>query len=392
MSDIMNAGRTRALLASPLVDVFVWTDDDRLLESPFASGLELFAPVHRDRAAEHRRRVIEGSGPVSFEAQMLHRPDGPHWFSVSFQRVAGAPELVVTAVRAPLGGTAHDFRTPLNAVLGLSVAMLEGVYGPLNDAQQRSLETIEQSGRALLHVIDRLLSGPRSAALSAPRPRERVAPGPDLPGSGRTVLVIDDEPSAHDTIAALLAREGHHLEHAADARAAFRILEQRPVDLVLCDVMMPEVGGLEVCRTLKAHAHWCTIPIVLVTALDGRDDIVSGLEAGADEFVSKPVERSVLRARVRAMLRIRQQYRELSRSRPRDLDSLMRERREQLASEANLSAREREVLDLLLLGRTQDEIGTALSISARTAKFHQANVLEKLGADSRADLLRVLLS
>jgi DNA-binding NarL/FixJ family response regulator len=204
-----------------------------------------------------------------------------------------------------------------------------------------------------------------------------------------TILVIDDDPIAHETIEGLLVREGHTFVHAESAPRAYAILEQTPVDLVICDVCMPEVDGFEVCRTLKADERWRTIPIVLLTALDGEDDMVLGLEAGADEFLSKPVEKVVLRARVRAMLRIREQYTSLAR--PRDLGALMIERRERLAAEANLSVREREVLELLMLGRTQDEIGTALGISPRTAKFHQANVLHKLGADSRSDLLRVLL-
>ena len=207
----------------------------------------------------------------------------------------------------------------------------------------------------------------------------------------KTILVIDDEPSARATVEALLTRDGYAFAQAASAKEAYHLLDVQEIDLILCDVMMPEIDGFEVCRTIKSHEQWRTIPIVLVTALDGQDDMVRGLEAGADEFLSKPVDKVVLRARVRVMLRIRQQYRELSRSTPRDLDTLMHERREQLAAEANLSAREREVLELLLLGRSQEEIGTALGISARTAKFHQANVLAKLGAESRADLLRVLL-
>lgn len=202
------------------------------------------------------------------------------------------------------------------------------------------------------------------------------------------ILVVDDEPSARETIAALLHADRYDLEFAANGADAVARLEQPPPDLVICDVMMPGLDGFEVCRTVKAHAQWQFVPIILVTALGGDDDMVRGLEAGADEFLSKPVERIVLRARIRVMLRIRTRYQRL-RGRATDLGALLRARREQIAEEARLTARERQVLELLLLGRTHEEIGVALGLTTRTAKFHQANILRKLGAASRLDLMRI---
>jgi DNA-binding NarL/FixJ family response regulator len=88
------------------------------------------------------------------------------------------------------------------------------------------------------------------------------------------------------------------------------------------------------------------------------------------------------------MLRIRTRYQRLN-DRATDLAALIRARREQVADEAKLTSRERQILELLMLGRTHDDIGTALGLTARTAKFHQANVLRKLGAASRLDLMRI---
>jgi DNA-binding NarL/FixJ family response regulator len=154
--------------------------------------------------------------------------------------------------------------------------------------------------------------------------------------------------------------------------------------------MMPGMDGFEVCRRIKVHVEWRLIPIVLVTALDGQDDLVRGIESGADDFLSKPLERAVLRARVRAMLRVRALYEEARGSAP-DLDTLLLGRRERVIDGAGLSPRERQVLDLLLLGRSHQDIASILGISARTSKHHQANVLDKLGADSRVDLVRIFL-
>ena len=202
------------------------------------------------------------------------------------------------------------------------------------------------------------------------------------------VLVVDDDSSARDTIEALLHTDAYQLELVASGTEVLAHLDGAPPDLIICDVMMPGLDGFEVCRRIKAHAHWRFVPIILVTALGEQDDLVRGLEAGADEFMSKPVERIVLRARVRAMLRIREHYEQLRTPRV-DLSGLLRARREQIAEDAKLTAREREVLELLLLGRSYAEIGIAIGSSARTAKFHQANILRKLGAASRLDLMRI---
>lgn len=203
------------------------------------------------------------------------------------------------------------------------------------------------------------------------------------------ILVVDDERSARETIEALLTVDRYQLSFASNGREALEVLGRDPIDLVLCDVMMPVLDGFEVCRTIKAHVQWRFVPVILVTALDGQDDMVRGVEAGAEELLIKPVEKVVLRARIRSMLRVRAQYTQLQAS-ASDLEGLAQSRRELVLRDAGLSEREREVLDLLLLGRSHDEIAAVLGISPRTSKFHQANILEKLGADSRVDLVRLL--
>ncbi len=206
----------------------------------------------------------------------------------------------------------------------------------------------------------------------------------------RRLLMIDDERPVRELVVAQLRGESYEITCAAGAQEGLALLEREKFDVIVCDVMMPGMDGFEFCRRIKAHDEWRFTPVILLTALDGQDDLIRGLEAGADEFLSKPVERIVLRARVAAMVRVRENYDRL-RARASDIDGLLRERRDQLSRDAKLSPREREVLDLLLLGRTHDDIGIALGITARTSKFHQENVLKKLGADSRHDLVRLFL-
>jgi DNA-binding NarL/FixJ family response regulator len=199
------------------------------------------------------------------------------------------------------------------------------------------------------------------------------------------VIVIDDEPSARATTHAQLVREGYDLLLVESGRAALQLLDSPAADLVVCDIMMPELDGYDVTRAFKAHDAWRYVPLILLTALGERDAIVRGLEAGAEDFVTKPVEGAVLRARVRSMLRVRQNYMQLQTSPGTP------SRRDYLVEQARLTEREREVLDLLLLGRTHEDIAELLGISERTSKFHQTNLLAKLGAESRLDLMRLFL-
>jgi two-component system, OmpR family, response regulator RegX3 len=115
-----------------------------------------------------------------------------------------------------------------------------------------------------------------------------------------TVLVVEDEPSLADSIQYSLEREGFQVQIAADGeRAISRFREGRP-SLVLLDLMLPKLSGLDVCRIIRQES---TIPIVILTAKDGEADKVAGLELGADDYVTKPFSMRELISRVRAHLR-----------------------------------------------------------------------------------------
>ncbi len=131
-----------------------------------------------------------------------------------------------------------------------------------------------------------------------------LSPSPKPP----CVLIVDDDPSARETAAALLGRENYTLLCATGGAEVLAHLDDLAPDVILLDVMMPGMDGFEVCRRIKANPRWQHIPIILITALDTKDDIVRGLDAGADEFLPKPVNGPELRARVRSMLRIKQQF------------------------------------------------------------------------------------
>jgi signal transduction histidine kinase len=122
------------------------------------------------------------------------------------------------------------------------------------------------------------------------------------------ILIVDDEPSARQTMEMLLLREGYDFFFAANGLEALSQVEKTQPDVILLDVMMPRLNGFEVCQRLKNDRQWQHIPIILVTALDSKEDLARGLNAGADDFLHKPYNPLELRARVRSMLRIKRRH------------------------------------------------------------------------------------
>jgi|APFre7841882630_1041343.scaffolds.fasta_scaffold06674_3 signal transduction histidine kinase len=128
-----------------------------------------------------------------------------------------------------------------------------------------------------------------------------------------TVLIIDDEPIARAGLEALLAGEGYRLEFATNGQEGLAMAAGLVPDVILLDIMMPDMDGYEVCKQLRDAPRLRSIPIIIISALSDKESLVRGLDAGADEFLSKPVTGLELRARVRSMLRIRRQHKELQR-------------------------------------------------------------------------------
>lgn len=119
----------------------------------------------------------------------------------------------------------------------------------------------------------------------------------------RKVLVVDDEPVLVETIAYNLEQAGYEVITVADGASALETARREKPDLVILDIMLPEMDGLEVCRLLRREKHTATIPIMMLTAKGEEIDKVVGLEVGADDYVTKPFGRRELLARVRALLR-----------------------------------------------------------------------------------------
>jgi class 3 adenylate cyclase len=126
------------------------------------------------------------------------------------------------------------------------------------------------------------------------------------------ILIVDDNETNRDILVARLSQHGYDLKQAADGEEALAAVKEHLPDLILLDVMMPELDGIEVCKRLKGDAALPFMPIILCTAKADTKDVVTGLEAGADEYLTKPIDQVALVARVKSVLRLKQLHDQVS--------------------------------------------------------------------------------
>ena len=159
------------------------------------------------------------------------------------------------------------------------------------------------------------------------------------------VLVVDDEARILSMMRRVLEADGYDVVLAGDGHAALDILRREQIDLVILDVMMPDLDGFDVCRTVRQES---LVPILMLTARDGGADKVAGLDSGADDYVVKPFENNELMARVRALLR-RAAPRQVEVLRYQDVELVPSEREARRVGEPlELTAREYELLELFM--------------------------------------------
>ena len=207
----------------------------------------------------------------------------------------------------------HDLRTPISVIKGLGEMLLEDAQAQSNTAQIRDLEKLLETTAGLLAQIDALVDfDGRSLPASVVRPGTVSAvlkPVPALSSSlamyqtrPSPVLIVDDTESTRELLARRLRREGHHVVEAANGQAALELIAMQNFDLILLDMMMPDLNGYEVLTRLKTDVRFRHIPVIVISALDEIDSVVRCIEAGAEDYLSKPFDPVLLRARIGASL------------------------------------------------------------------------------------------
>ena len=235
------------------------------------------------------------------------------------------------------------------------------------DAGEDLRADLDKMATAAGHLVDLVTHG-EFAATAAPAPvsADTAAPGraAGTPDAG-VILVVDDNASNRELLARRLSREGHEVHAAADGREALEMLRKRPFDLVLLDVLMPGRSGAEVLRELKADAELREIPVLMISALDEIETVIRCIELGAEDYLAKPFDAVLLRARVGACLekkRLRDQQvqhvRELA-----EWNRLLEQRvQDQVAQMERLGRLQRffspQVAELILSGETADPLKT----------------------------------
>jgi DNA-binding NarL/FixJ family response regulator len=195
------------------------------------------------------------------------------------------------------------------------------------------------------------------------------------------ILLIEDEPSMRKGMATALEMEGFQVATAPDGRAGITAAQAQPPDLILCDVMMPEVDGYGVLEALRSDPEATGIPFIFLTAKGEKPDIRYGMNLGADDYLTKPCAVDDLLSAIRARLARKTQNTQHAIAHAEftpDFSSSV-----PLEAALCLTPKEAEVLLWVAQGKSNAEIGVILNNSESTVKKHMEHILEKLGVESR---------
>jgi signal transduction histidine kinase len=223
----------------------------------------------------------------------------------------------------------HALRTPLNAVVGFTEMLLETVEEKGDREFISDLQKIHSSAKRFLALINDVVNfsrihagerpgGDATETLSIAQDAVKTI-GPMEADSGlkRSVggdlLIVDDNEISRDLLTRHLQRQVHHVTVAENGRQALEMMQAHPFDLVLLDIMMPEMNGYQVLHLLRDHETWREIPVIIISALGELDSVVRCIEMGAEDYLFKPFNPILLRARISACLekkRLRDQARE----------------------------------------------------------------------------------
>jgi DNA-binding NarL/FixJ family response regulator len=195
------------------------------------------------------------------------------------------------------------------------------------------------------------------------------------------ILLIEDEPQMRDNLQTVLELEGYEVLAAADGIRGLELAQLESPQVVLCDITMPGIDGYQVLATLRANPETATLPFLFLTAKSRKPDIRSGMNLGADDYLTKPISVPDLLGAIQARLRRAHEQQSLPQLRSP----------EHLQAMGGLTPREAEVLYWVAQGKTNPEIGLILDVSVATIKKHVEHIFEKIGVENRsAAILHVL--
>lgn len=228
--------------------------------------------------------------------------------------------LVDGRAGCPEGGEAearlrHDLRTPLNAIIGYSEMILEDTADMDHPTLKEDLRVILGAAAELLGQVDAIAGLSREEATGTLQPGDKteidaaelerllfkteIAPWPHQPGR---ILVVDDVAANRDLLSHRLQREGHCVVTAESGLSALEKLTKEEFDLILLDILMPDMNGIEILSRLKSENRWRHVPVIMISGLSEVAAVARCIEAGADDYLTKPFNPILLRARINSTL------------------------------------------------------------------------------------------
>ncbi len=206
----------------------------------------------------------------------------------------------------------HDLRSPINAIIGYSEMVLDDFETDLEPSARRDINAILNEARKLALQIDSTISdddiqnsaeeSDRDQKIAASLERSLATPDDGREILTGHILVIDDEAANREILTRLLERRGHSVRSVGSAKETYESLKREEFDLVLLDILMPEVNGIDVLERIKKDPSWREIPVVMVSGLNETNAIAKCISVGAEDYLPKPIDPVLLHARVDACM------------------------------------------------------------------------------------------
>jgi len=278
--------------------------------APFLAHLkqELFAPI--DAILEFSRMLLQDAvdrGQEPLQADLQRIQEAGRKLAVMVHELLDQ-SVTKTSFSDPAlrSKIRHDLRTPLTHILGYCELLLEDSEEQFLASFVPDLRRIHAAGEQLLAQIDDLLNfgnaleRPNLDHLTPETFKERAGDGKTTcPGR---ILVVDDNATNRDLFVRRLEREGHDAQSAEHGRRALERLQREEFDLILLDILMPEMNGVEVLERIKADERLRHLPVIMVSGLEGIEYIVHCIKHGAEDYLPKPCDPVLLKARIDACL------------------------------------------------------------------------------------------
>jgi two-component system, sensor histidine kinase and response regulator len=202
----------------------------------------------------------------------------------------------------------HELRNPLNQIIGYAEMLAEGTEEERRDRFVSDLENIRSAGHRMLALIEENFTSFDDKTFAAAaddddeNQPESVPAEPQPAALPGVLLVVDDDAINRDVLTRRLTRQGHHVQSASNGQGALLLMKETAFDLILLDVVMPEMDGYDVLRRIRADDQLKNVPVIMISVVSQMQSVVRCIEAGAEDYLAKPFNPTLLKARIGACL------------------------------------------------------------------------------------------